>query len=124
MRLVFIAGIAFAGLILADHGSRVMGAQPLDGKAIFLLNCAVCHQATGRGGGPFPPLAGNPDVNQVDSAALIQTVLNGRTGPITVNGAQYGGNMPVLARPAFECGDRRGAYVRSNGMAEQRARGL
>jgi len=30
----------------------------------------------------------------VDSANLIQTVLNGRTGPITVNGTQYGGNMP------------------------------
>ena len=71
-----------------------MGAQPPDGKAVFALNCAACHQANGKGGGPYPPLAGNPDVNAVDSAALIQTVLNGRTGPITVNGTQYGGNMP------------------------------
>jgi cbb3-type cytochrome c oxidase subunit III len=94
MRLVFVAGIVLTGLILANFHSAVMGAQPPDGKAIFLVNCAVCHQATGRGGGPYPPLAGNPDVNQVDSASLIQTVLNGRTGPITVNGTQYGGNMP------------------------------
>jgi cbb3-type cytochrome c oxidase subunit III len=94
VRLVFAAGIVIAGLILANSHSAVMGAQPPDGKATFLLNCAVCHQATGRGGGPYPPLAGNPDVNQVDSASLIQTVLNGRTGPITVNGTQYGGNMP------------------------------
>ena len=94
VRLVFAAGIVVAGLILANFHSAVMGAQPPDGKAIFLLNCAVCHQASGRGGGPYPPLAGNPDVNQVDSANLIQTVLNGRTGPITVNGTQYGGNMP------------------------------
>lgn len=94
VRLVFGAGIVVAGLILANFHSAVMGAQPPDGKATFLLNCAVCHQATGRGGGPYPPLAGNPDVNQVDSANLIQTVLNGRTGPITVNGTQYGGNMP------------------------------
>src|SRR5579863_1270404 len=83
-----------AGLILADSRSSVMGSQASDGKAIFLVNCAVCHQATGLGAGPYPPLAGNPDVNAVDSANLIQTVLNGRTGPITVNRVQYGGNMP------------------------------
>lgn len=73
-----------------------MGAQTQmpDGKAVFLLNCAACHQANGRGGGPYPPLAGNPAVNAIDSADLIRIVLNGRTGPITVNGTQYGGNMP------------------------------
>jgi cbb3-type cytochrome c oxidase subunit III len=75
------------------HG-RVAGAQNPDGKSIFLLNCAACHRSTGQGGGPYPPLARNPDVNQVDSARLIETVLNGRIGPITVNGRQYGGNMP------------------------------
>ncbi len=94
VRLVFVAGIIVAGLILANFDGRVMGGQTPDGKAIFLVNCAVCHQATGQGGGPYPPLAGNPDVNQADSANVIQTVLNGRTGPITVNGTQYGGNMP------------------------------
>jgi cbb3-type cytochrome c oxidase subunit III len=94
VRLVFVAGIVVAGLILANFHSTVMGAQGPDGKAIFLVNCAVCHQATGLGGGPYPPLAGNPDVNRVDSSNIIQTVLNGRTGPITVNDTQYGGNMP------------------------------
>jgi cbb3-type cytochrome c oxidase subunit III len=94
VRLALTAGIVVMGLILVHFGSSVMGAQAVDGKAIFLVNCAVCHQATGQGGGPYPPLALNPDVNQVDSANLIQTVLNGRTGPITVNGTQYGGNMP------------------------------
>jgi cbb3-type cytochrome c oxidase subunit III len=94
VRLLVVAGIVVTGLILANSGSRVMGATAPDGKAIFLLNCAACHQPTGQGGGPYPPLAGNPDVNRVDSANVIQTVLNGRTGPITVNGTQYGGNMP------------------------------
>lgn len=94
VRLATIAGIIVTGLILVHFDSSVLGAQGVDGKATFLVNCAVCHRATGQGGGPYPPLAGNPDVNQVDSANLIQTVLNGRTGPITVNGTQYGGNMP------------------------------
>lgn len=94
VKLLYVAGILVLGLILANSERRAIGAQAPDGKAIFVLNCAVCHQATGQGGGPYPPLARNPDVNQVDSANLIQTVLNGRTGPITVNGTQYGGNMP------------------------------
>jgi cbb3-type cytochrome c oxidase subunit III len=94
VRLAIITGIVLAGIALASLHAGVLGAQTPDGRSIFLTNCAACHQPTGQGGGPYPPLAGNPDVNQVDSAALIQTVLNGRTGPITVNGAQYGGNMP------------------------------
>jgi cbb3-type cytochrome c oxidase subunit III len=94
VKLVFVAGIVVTAFILANFHSRVVGAPAPDGKSIFLVNCAVCHQATGQGGGPYPPLAGNPDVNRVDSANVIQTVLNGRTGPITVNGTEYGGNMP------------------------------
>ncbi len=94
IRLACVIGIVLAGLILADSHAKVMGAQTPDGKSVFLLNCAACHQPNGHGGGPYPLLAGNPDVNAADSAGLIQTVLNGRTGPITVNGTQYGGNMP------------------------------
>ena len=93
-KLAYLSGIVLAGLILADYHGNVMGAPTSDGKAIFLANCAGCHQANGRGGGPYPPLAGNLDVNAVDSAGVIRTVLNGRTGPITVNGTEYGGNMP------------------------------
>lgn len=93
-RIIALAGSVLVGVILAIAHGTVMGAQQPDGKAIFLVNCAACHQPTGRGGGPYPPLAKNPDVNAADSAGLIRTVLNGRTGPITVNGTQYGGNMP------------------------------
>lgn len=89
-----IAGIIAAVLVLAIPHTRIVGAQNPDGRTIFLVNCSACHRPTGEGGGPYPPLARNPDVNQVDSARLIETVLNGRTGPITVNGTQYGGNMP------------------------------
>lgn len=92
--LVLLAVLVGVGLLLGSPHNKVMGAQNPDGKAIFNLNCAACHRPTGEGGGPYPPLARNPDVSQVDSARVIETVLNGRTGPITVNGKQYGGNMP------------------------------
>ncbi len=94
VRLLFLTAVIAAAGIFADAHRPVMGAQGPDGKAIFLLNCAVCHQASGKGAGPYPPLAGNPDVNIADSSTVIQTVLNGRTGPLTVNGRQYGANMP------------------------------
>ncbi|MBV9332440.1 MAG: c-type cytochrome [Candidatus Eremiobacteraeota bacterium] len=93
-RLVVLALIVAGGLIFTIPHAKVMGAQPPDGRAIFLLNCAACHQSNGQGGGPYPPLAGNPAVNAADSAGIVAIVLNGRTGPITVNGTQYGGNMP------------------------------
>lgn len=94
VRIVALAIIVSAALFITVPHGKVMGAQPTDGRAIFLLNCAACHQPNGQGGGPYPPLARNPAVNAADSGAIIQIVLNGRTGPITVNGTQYGGNMP------------------------------
>jgi cbb3-type cytochrome c oxidase subunit III len=90
---VVVACVVLTALPLTVR-HNALGAQPPDGRTIFLLNCAACHQSNGRGGGPYPPLANNHAVNAADSADLIQIVLNGRVGPITVNGQQYGGNMP------------------------------
>ncbi len=96
-RLVYLgAFVAVAVMLTLGHFSgKVMGAQAADGKTIFAANCSACHGANGLGGGPYPPLAGNPDVNAADSAGVIRIVLNGRTGPLEVNGKQYGGNMPA-----------------------------
>jgi len=66
-----------------------------DGKAIFASKCAACHQVSGAGGGPYPPLVGNADVTGSDTSALILSVLNGRNGPIQVNGKTFSGAMPA-----------------------------
>jgi cbb3-type cytochrome c oxidase subunit III len=73
----------------------VAGAASVDGKAVFAAHCAACHQISGGGNGPYPPLAGNPDVTAADTATLIATVLNGRSGPIQVNGKTFSGTMPA-----------------------------
>jgi mono/diheme cytochrome c family protein len=64
------------------------------GAAIFAAHCAVCHQASGTGlPGVFPPLAGSAWVNG-GNAPLIQILLHGVQGTLTVNGTRYNGAMP------------------------------
>lgn len=95
-KLALLLGFAFVAVSAAVQSTSggARAAAP-DGKAIFLAKCATCHQATGVGGGPFPPLAGNLDVTAPDTSALLSTVLNGRSGPIEVSGRTYGGAMPA-----------------------------
>jgi mono/diheme cytochrome c family protein len=71
-------------------------ASAVDGAAIFSARCAACHQATGAGlPGVFPPLAGSNWVNGRDTT-VIQIVLHGIQGSITVNGGKYSGVMPTF----------------------------
>jgi mono/diheme cytochrome c family protein len=64
------------------------------GQKVYSQNCSSCHGATGMGTpGAFPPLANNPFVTG-NANDVITTVLNGKTGAITVNGASYNGQMP------------------------------
>ena len=66
------------------------------GEAVFLANCAACHQPTGQGlAGAFPPLAGS-DFLKGDRKAVMSAALFGLSGPVTVNGVEYNGVMPSM----------------------------
>ena len=92
---VLAAGsLALLGLSLFHNGTAAAAASP-DGKAIFQAKCSGCHAANGQGSGPFPPLAGNPQVAGADTATIINIVLNGHSGPLVVNGKTYSGSMPA-----------------------------
>jgi nitrite reductase (NO-forming)/hydroxylamine reductase len=66
------------------------------GEAIYLANCAACHQPTGTGlAGAFPPLAGS-DFLKGDRKAVMGAALFGLSGPVTVNGVEYNGVMPSM----------------------------
>ena len=96
-RLAFALAFGLVGMLASTvrlHGD-VATAAAVDGKTLFVTKCAACHQAGGLGGGPYPPLAGNADVTAADTANLILTVLNGRSGPIQVNGKTFSGTMPA-----------------------------
>jgi mono/diheme cytochrome c family protein len=81
---------------LTKPGAPTAQGAAVDGAAIFAGRCAACHQATGTGiAGVFPPLAGSNWVNGAD-ATLIQILLHGIQGTLTVNAVTYNGVMPNL----------------------------
>ena len=82
------------------HDAEVAAASTADlvakGEAIYLANCAACHQPNGEGlKGAFPPLA-NSDYLAGDRKAVLSAAMFGLSGPITVNGVDYNGVMPSL----------------------------
>jgi cbb3-type cytochrome c oxidase subunit III len=87
-----IAVVALTFQLTTDSAAN---AATSDGQTLFAAKCAACHQVNGAGSGPYPPLAGNTDVTASDTSTLIQTVLNGRSGPIQVNGKTFSGAMPA-----------------------------
>ncbi|MBM3879111.1 MAG: cytochrome c [Verrucomicrobia bacterium] len=83
---------------LADVEARVpksdTDALIAQGRRIYTIYCVACHQPNGRGlPGQFPPLAESDWVNTAGPNRLIRIVLNGLTGPITVNGTEYNNVM-------------------------------
>lgn len=79
--------------LLATAGSP---AGTVDGAQIYAAQCAACHQATGAGlPGVFPPLAASEWVIG-KNGLLVDIVLHGVSGKLTVKGASYNGAMPAF----------------------------
>ncbi len=75
----------------------------------YVASCAACHQATGAGiPGVFPPMAGHAaDLYRAEGGVggrtyLIDVLLYGLQGPITVGGTDYNGIMPAWAQLSDE----------------------
>ena len=105
--LCFVFALATAAAQTQDktvHAAEVAAANTaaLDeristGEKLYAANCAACHQADGKGlNRAFPPLA-DSDYFADDPMKAVYAVLNGLSGPITVNGMQYNAVMPNLS---------------------------
>jgi nitrite reductase (NO-forming)/hydroxylamine reductase len=80
----------------AEVASGALGDVMARGEAVYLANCAACHQPGGEGlPGAFPPLAAS-DYLLGDRQQVMQAALFGLSGPITVNGMDYNGVMPSM----------------------------
>jgi nitrite reductase (NO-forming) len=102
------------------------------GRVLYNGTCSVCHQQNGEGlEGVFPPLA-NSDYLMADARRAIEVVLNGLTGPVTVNGSSYNSVMPPMSQLnddeianiltfALNNWGNEGGVVRAGDVAEVRA---
>ena len=87
--LVFGALIVVPALAQAGPSDDVL----VQGADVYQLSCSSCHQPGGVGlVGQFPPLVDNPNLD--DTAYVEMVIREGRSGPLTVDGAEYDGNMP------------------------------
>ncbi len=80
------------------QGKLSKEAQISAGKNLFGGTCSTCHQANGEGlPGVFPPLA-KSDFLMGDKNRAIEVILNGLSGPVTVNGKEYNSVMPPMSQ--------------------------
>ena len=82
----------------AKSGALTQEDQVKAGQALFAGTCSTCHQANGEGlAGVFPPLAGSSYLKQ-DPKRIVDVVLHGLNGPVTVNGKEYNSVMPPMTQ--------------------------
>jgi cytochrome c oxidase subunit II len=65
---------------LADDPAKVWALPDMlaRGEKLYAANCAACHQASGKGGGPIKALDGAPVVLDADHGKQIHVLLNGQ----------------------------------------------
>jgi nitrite reductase (NO-forming)/hydroxylamine reductase len=81
----------------AEAASVTLEERVERGRTLYGTHCVACHQAEGQGlPGAFPPLAGSDYLEHGGSKA-VEAVIEGLSGPITVNGVEYNAVMPALA---------------------------
>jgi mono/diheme cytochrome c family protein len=97
-RLEHLSRFALVAAVLAMALAAGTGVARADGRGIFLSNCAVCHQPSGKGvPGVYPPLAGSVGryVALKDGRTyLIRVLANGMGGKIQVGNNTFEGDMP------------------------------
>jgi nitrite reductase (NO-forming) / hydroxylamine reductase len=76
---------------------QTLEARTAAGRGVYQKFCQACHGVEGQGlPGAFPPVA-DSDWIAANTDQLVNVVLNGLSGPITVNGKQYNAVMPPMA---------------------------
>ncbi len=77
---LWVEGKKKAVAALADDPNKVWTLADLTarGEKVYNANCAACHQANGKGGGPIKALDASPIVLDADKNKQLQIVLHGQ----------------------------------------------
>lgn len=86
--LVFVSGSAFIQTFNLEKSIA-------EGKEAYIVQCQNCHMEDGKGmAGVFPPLE-KADFLKRPIPEVIQVILKGQSGDVTVNDVKYSGIMPA-----------------------------
>ncbi|MGN6513625.1 MAG: c-type cytochrome, partial [Lysobacteraceae bacterium] len=89
-----LAAVATAAQAHAS-GTLTKEEQVKAGEALFAGTCSTCHQPNGEGvQGAFPPLA-HSSILKENPKRIIDIMLHGLSGPVTVNGQSFNSVMPA-----------------------------
>jgi mono/diheme cytochrome c family protein len=69
----------------------------LSGELLYQVHCLRCHKITGEGFQPLIPPLAKSDYFADNPRRLLAAVMEGVTGPITVNGVRYDNAMPPIS---------------------------
>ncbi|HVR82094.1 MAG TPA: copper-containing nitrite reductase [Luteimonas sp.] len=95
----------------AKTGALTVDDQIKAGQVLFAGTCSTCHQANGEGmPGVFPPLA-KSSVLAATPKRIVDIMLHGLNGPITVNGHDYNSTMPPMTQLTDDEVANIGTYV-------------
>jgi len=68
----------------------------VSGEVLYQVNCLRCHKITGEGFQPLIPPLAKSDYFADNPNRLLSVVMEGVSGPITVNGVRYDQPMPPI----------------------------
>ncbi len=99
-RFGYVAGMLLASMFVVSQAVAADKAEQMKkGEAVFKKYCVTCHQTTGLGmPGVYPPLASSDYIKTKDKKVIIDNVVNGLKGEITVNGKKYNNVMVPLPK--------------------------
>jgi mono/diheme cytochrome c family protein len=106
-RFVVLSILAAVGALSPAAAEDDLAARIKHGQQLFIANCSICHQVTGKGTpGVYPPLAGS-DFLAADGGKqkAIRAVVGGLGGQITVNGRAYDNQMPAVVLDDSQAAD-------------------
>jgi nitrite reductase (NO-forming) len=87
-----------AAVQASANGTLTREQQIQAGGVLFKGTCSTCHQENAQGiPNVFPPLA-KSDFLLADPKRAMGIVVNGLTGPVTVNGTTYNSVMPPMSQ--------------------------
>lgn len=74
----------------------------VSGEVLYQVHCLRCHKITGEGFQPLIPPLAKSDYFFDNPGRVLATVMEGLSGPITVNGVRYDQPMPPISYLADE----------------------